>query len=309
MVDISQKAPTTRTAIAEATLHFSNPTAATLIAENGMKKGDVLGVARIAGIMAAKKTSDLIPLCHPIMITKVSVECQLVPPKEERTTGLARGVVGTANEALVKADDCVELGGGSRATVGADDGPSISDEVGVGSTAGLDVAGDGASVRAATEVGAELGVSLNDELDHGRECPGGHSEKHHERATDATGLVCDDSLVAVNVDLDRVTVGVRGDVRDVTLSPRGSSGSRRLKGDVSSGSKKDEVLSNFGRIEITATVQCQGKTGVEMEALTAVTVAALTVYDMCKAVDKHMRIDGARVVRKEGGKSGDWSSE
>jgi molybdenum cofactor biosynthesis protein MoaC len=63
---------------------------------------------------------------------------------------------------------------------------------------------------------------------------------------------------------------------------------------------------DFGQVNITATVQCDGKTGVEMEALTAASVAALTVYDMCKAVDKGMRIDGLRVVRKEGGKSGTW---
>lgn len=59
-------------------------------------------------------------------------------------------------------------------------------------------------------------------------------------------------------------------------------------------------------INITATVSCDGKTGVEMEALTAASVAALTVYDMCKAVDKGMRIEGLRVIRKEGGKSGTW---
>lgn len=62
----------------------------------------------------------------------------------------------------------------------------------------------------------------------------------------------------------------------------------------------------YGSVAITATVSCDGKTGVEMEALTAANVAALTVYDMCKAVDKGMRIDGLRVVRKEGGKSGLW---
>lgn len=61
-----------------------------------------------------------------------------------------------------------------------------------------------------------------------------------------------------------------------------------------------------GQIDITATVECDGKTGVEMEALTAASVAALTVYDMCKAADKGMKIDGLRVVRKEGGKSGTW---
>lgn len=58
-------------------------------------------------------------------------------------------------------------------------------------------------------------------------------------------------------------------------------------------------------IDIAATVRTTGKTGVEMEALTAVAVAALTVYDMCKAVDKAMRIESVRLVRKTGGKSGD----
>ena len=57
-------------------------------------------------------------------------------------------------------------------------------------------------------------------------------------------------------------------------------------------------------VEITATVKSLGKTGVEMEALTAVTVAALTVYDMCKAVDRGIQIDRVRLVRKSGGKSG-----
>ncbi len=59
-----------------------------------------------------------------------------------------------------------------------------------------------------------------------------------------------------------------------------------------------------GEVEITAAVRCIGKTGVEMEALTAVAVAALTIYDMCKAVDPAMRIGEIRLVRKSGGKSG-----
>jgi len=57
-------------------------------------------------------------------------------------------------------------------------------------------------------------------------------------------------------------------------------------------------------VQITATVRTTGKTGVEMEALTAVSVAALTIYDMCKAVDRGMRIEGVRLARKSGGKSG-----
>jgi len=72
------------------------------------------------------------------------------------------------------------------------------------------------------------------------------------------------------------------------------------------GNDKGEGKADFGKIEITATVQCEGKTGVEMEALTAASVTGLTVYDMCKAVDKGMWIEGLRVVRKDGGKSGTW---
>jgi GTP 3',8-cyclase len=153
MVDISSKAPSTRLAIATSTVVFSNPTAAKLIAANTIKKGDVLSVARIAGIMAAKRCADLIPLCHPIALTKVGVDVDLIPPS--------------------------------------------------------------------------------------RESPG----------------------------------------------------------------------NEFGIVSIQTKVQCNGKTGVEMEALTAASVAALTVYDMCKAVDKGMRIEGTRVSLKKGGKSGEWREE
>ena len=62
-------------------------------------------------------------------------------------------------------------------------------------------------------------------------------------------------------------------------------------------------------VEITATARCTGATGVEMEALTAVSVAALTVYDMCKAVQKDMVIDAVRLLKKSGGKSGDYTAE
>ncbi|KAH8815659.1 Molybdopterin cofactor biosynthesis C domain-containing protein [Xylogone sp. PMI_703] len=151
MVSISSKTPTKRTAVAVCRVYFSNATALPLIKDNRAKKGDVLGVARIAGIMAAKRTPELIPLCHPIAITHVSVDL---------------------------------------------------------------------------------------------------------------------------------------DVQD----------------SVSSSSVED----GFGWVDISATVSCDGKTGVEMEALAAASTAALTVYDMCKAVDKGMRIEGLRVTRKEGGKSGTY---
>jgi cyclic pyranopterin phosphate synthase len=62
-------------------------------------------------------------------------------------------------------------------------------------------------------------------------------------------------------------------------------------------------------VEVTARVRCTGKTGVEMEALTAVAVTALTIYDMCKAVERGIRIEGIRLVRKSGGKSGEVALE
>ena len=61
-----------------------------------------------------------------------------------------------------------------------------------------------------------------------------------------------------------------------------------------------------GTIEVRAIVRCDGKTGVEMEALTGCTIAALTIYDMCKSVEKGITIDGVQLVRKSGGKSGVW---
>jgi len=141
MVDVGDKAVTRRRALAEGTIRMEPPTLA-LIQAGGHKKGDVLGVARLAGIMGAKRTADLIPLCHPLSLTKVEVE--------------------------------------------------------------LDA-----------------------------------------RPADAA-LYC------------------------------------------------------------RATVETEGRTGVEMEALCAVQVCLLTVYDMCKAVDRGMTIEGVRLVEKAGGKSGHW---
>ncbi|XWW99101.1 hypothetical protein V2A60_007106 [Cordyceps javanica] len=154
MVSIASKAVTARVATAACTVRFSSDIAPQLIRANQLKKGDVLGVARIAGIMAAKRTPDLIPLCHPVPVSRVVIDLAL-------------------------------LGG---------------DEAGAGT-------GTGAGV------------------------------------------------------------------------------------------------------EVRATVECDGKTGVEMEALTAASTAALTVYDMCKAVDKGMVVDGLRVVLKDGGKSGRWEMD
>ncbi|MEW5838372.1 MAG: cyclic pyranopterin monophosphate synthase MoaC [Pseudomonadota bacterium] len=141
MVDVSDKAETLRTATAQAIVRMQ-PETLHLITAGKHKKGDVLAVARIAGIMAAKRTPDLIPLCHPLLLTKVEVSLQPVP--EENS------------------------------------------------------------------------------------------------------------------------------------------------------------------IHITATCALKGQTGVEMEALMAASTAALTIYDMCKAVDRGMVIDRIGVVEKKGGKSGHW---
>jgi cyclic pyranopterin monophosphate synthase len=144
MVDVGAKPVTERTATARARVVMLPGTLA-LIRSGGAKKGDVLGVARIAGIMAAKRTAALIPLCHPLPISAVNIE-----------------------------------------------------------------------------------------------------------------LSADEATSAV---------------------------------------------------EIAATVRTTGQTGVEMEALTAASVAALTVYDMCKSVDRGMRIEAIRVTHKAGGKSGEFSQE
>ncbi|MHC1707024.1 MAG: cyclic pyranopterin monophosphate synthase MoaC [Bacteroidales bacterium] len=76
MVDVTEKANQVRTAIASGTINLSSE-AMTLIRENQIKKGDVLTVAEIAGIQAAKQTSSLIPLCHPLLLNKVDVSCTL----------------------------------------------------------------------------------------------------------------------------------------------------------------------------------------------------------------------------------------
>lgn len=85
MVDVSGKAETERIAIAEGRVHML-PSTLELIVSGDVKKGDVLAVARLAGIMAAKKTSDLIPLCHPLSLSSVTVD--LTPNRDENTVDI-----------------------------------------------------------------------------------------------------------------------------------------------------------------------------------------------------------------------------
>lgn len=178
-----------------------------------MKKGDVLSVARIAGIMAAKRTAELVPLCHPIAITHVSVELEVVgQEKTEVSSG--------------KQEESVSV--------------------------------------------PWQGTGQGDAYPFHVPSPHAPQHQHHNAA--------------------------------VTATPQKNTAPKPSIHHPTPKEKEDK----FGGINITATVQCDGKTGVEMEALTAASVAALTVYDMCKAVDKGMRIEGLRVVRKDGGKSGTW---
>jgi len=102
MVDVSDKAVTSRTAIAEGIITMRADTLA-LIREGAAAKGDVLATARIAGIMAAKRTSELIPLCHPLAITKVTVDFEeITSPPAMRVEVLAKvsGQTGVEMEAL-----------------------------------------------------------------------------------------------------------------------------------------------------------------------------------------------------------------
>ncbi|ODT69822.1 MAG: molybdenum cofactor biosynthesis protein C [Pelagibacterium sp. SCN 63-23] len=104
IVDIGDKAVTRRRALARARLSGQPATMAVILGD-GLKKGDALAVARIAGIMAAKKTADMIPLCHPIPLTKVSVEIEADGDNAIRITALAEttGQTGVEMEALVAA--------------------------------------------------------------------------------------------------------------------------------------------------------------------------------------------------------------
>lgn len=102
MVDVAAKAHTHRVAVAEGRITMEPATLA-LIQSGTAKKGDVLGIARIAGIQGAKRTSDLIPLCHPIALTRVAVEFEVEPPTNSvlcRATAECTGQTGVEMEAL-----------------------------------------------------------------------------------------------------------------------------------------------------------------------------------------------------------------
>ena len=104
MVDVTDKAATTREAQAQAWVRMQ-PSTLKLIQDNGHPKGDVFAVARIAGIMAAKKTHELIPLCHPLMLSSIHLELSVVEPDSVRIVSSCRlnGQTGVELEALTAA--------------------------------------------------------------------------------------------------------------------------------------------------------------------------------------------------------------
>ena len=105
MVDVSDKPATDRIAVAEATVTMQSETLA-LVTEGRARKGDVLGVARLAGIMAAKRTADLIPLCHPLPLTRAALDLSpdaSLPGIRIRATVRTTGVTGVEREALTAA--------------------------------------------------------------------------------------------------------------------------------------------------------------------------------------------------------------
>ena len=103
MVDVTEKAETCRTATASATVNVS-PDTMRIIRTGGIKKGDVLSVAQVAGIMAAKKTSDIIPMCHPLMLSAVDIRFELTETEILiQSTVKCKGSTGVEMEALTAA--------------------------------------------------------------------------------------------------------------------------------------------------------------------------------------------------------------
>lgn len=103
MVDVSSKTPSRREAVATGSIRMT-PVALAAVRDNTIAKGDVLGIARVAGIMAAKRTSELIPLCHPIALSQVDVSLAIdesLPGVRGQATAIATGPTGVEMEAIV----------------------------------------------------------------------------------------------------------------------------------------------------------------------------------------------------------------
>lgn len=109
-------------------------------------------------------------------------------------------------------------------------------------------------------------------------------------------------ITGITVDID----AFEGSEKRYTVTKHGTETTGGNDGDTGGLREVSNLDARFGGVEVKATVACEGKTGVEMEALTAATMGAMTLYDMLKGVDKAMVVMGCRVIKKEGGKSGGW---
>lgn len=245
MVDVSGKLVTRREAVARAEVALG-PTAFRLVQQNKAKKGDVLGVARVAGIMAAKRTSELIPLCHPLPLDSIEVNLTLREYEEEESEGEWRDRrKGAATEAREHEEEESQGEQGDRRERNLD------------------------------EKEYKGGESERDTKGEGSE----HKEEENERE---------------RKEVRKNTHDKRDREEEHNRDPQ--------EGRENTPNKGERKSSPVHLVTIEAKAVISGRTGVEMEALVAASVAALTVYDMCKAVSHAITISKVRLVAKSGGK-------
>lgn len=265
MVDVSGKSVTRRQAVARAEVALG-PTAFRLVQENRAKKGDVLGVARVAGIMAAKRTSELIPLCHPLPLDSIEVNLMLREYEEEESEEerrVRRKRAATEGGKYEEAENKREPG---------DRREKALDE--------REYKG-GKSENTPDERESKVKDSKEQELTEGRK----REEENEGKPTE-----------------------VRKNTRNKREQEEEESNKELTKGRENTPNEREKRPRPVHLVMIEVKAVTSGRTGVEMEALVAASVAALTVYDMCKAVSHAITISKVRLVAKSGGKR-DYKAE
>lgn len=282
MVSVISKNPTHRVAVAVGTVFFSAPEIYRLIRENLVQKGDVLGTARIAGIMGAKHTPVLVPLCHPIVLSGVAVDVKLLPPNGT-DTGMCRATSSIEDKSWELADiarRCNSLE--SKQNEFTENLESVMRElVKLATRAQQSLHHSEVNKRVNQEGNQEQVVFLKD------------LEEMMEKGTEAIA-----SLKGAQSGFQNAFNHLKQSVKAFNPESNATSNLGDQDGDCARNSN------SHGCVRIEAKVECVGPTGVEMEALTAVSAAALTVIDMVKAVDRNARVDGVKMVMKKGGRSG-----